>query len=360
LGTDERIGSVTIAENATQALRTLADSSVDVVFSDIKMPGLSGLDLARAAAERRPAPRIVFVTAYDIHAVDAFELAATDYLMKPVRPQRLREAVRRVIEESEAAAVNEPDESIPVELAGVTRFVQRSEVRYVEAQGDYARLHTDAGSHLVRVPLNTLEERWASAGFVRIHRSTLIQLDRVSEVRLDSGRCNVTVAGVELAVSRRHTRALRDLLREIDVGTLAHADHAVPNVDCATTGGGRAGLFPGPVPTRRRAPRGRRRHAGTREAGRRPAGREVDVGTLALERSTSARWHACTRRQHTETPKHRDARTPSRQPPPDDATTMQHQALPARDGAGSDDGPSRGAAAPSTATGQSDRTSQPV
>jgi DNA-binding LytR/AlgR family response regulator len=212
LGTDERIGSVTIAENATQALRTLADSSVDVVFSDIKMPGLSGLDLARAAAERRPAPRIVFVTAYDIHAVDAFELAATDYLMKPVRPQRLREAVRRVIEESEAAAVNEPDESIPVELAGVTRFVQRSEVRYVEAQGDYARLHTDAGSHLVRVPLNTLEERWASAGFVRIHRSTLIQLDRVSEVRLDSGRCNVTVAGVELAVSRRHTRALRELL----------------------------------------------------------------------------------------------------------------------------------------------------
>jgi DNA-binding LytR/AlgR family response regulator len=90
--------------------------------------------------------------------------------------------------------------------------VQRSEVRYVEAQGDYARLHTDAGSHLVRVPLNTLEERWASAGFVRIHRSTLIQLDRVSEVRLDSGRCNVTVAGVELAVSRRHTRALRELL----------------------------------------------------------------------------------------------------------------------------------------------------
>ena len=73
---------------------------------------------------------------------------------------------------------------IPVELAGVTRFVASSDVRYVEAQGDYARLHTAEGSHLVRIPLSVLEEKWADAGFVRIHRSYLVSLPLVTELRL--------------------------------------------------------------------------------------------------------------------------------------------------------------------------------
>jgi DNA-binding LytR/AlgR family response regulator len=104
------------------------------------------------------------------------------------------------------------DEVIPVELAGVTRFVQRSTVRYVEAQGDYARLHTGQNSHLVRIPLSTLEERWRDAGFTRIHRSTLVALAHVDEMRVDSGRCAVRVGDDWLPVSRRHTRELRDLL----------------------------------------------------------------------------------------------------------------------------------------------------
>jgi DNA-binding LytR/AlgR family response regulator len=90
--------------------------------------------------------------------------------------------------------------------------VQRSQVRYVEAQGDYARLHTDRGSHLIRVPLTTLEERWASAGFVRIHRSTLVALPHVDEIRVDGGRCSVRLGDRELQVSRRHTKDLRDRL----------------------------------------------------------------------------------------------------------------------------------------------------
>ena len=85
-------------------------------------------------------------------------------------------------------------------------------LRYAEAQGDYARLHTPTESHLVRIPLTTLEERWRDAGFVRIHRSLLVALAHVDEVRLGGGRCTVVVGGDELPVSRRHTRELRDLL----------------------------------------------------------------------------------------------------------------------------------------------------
>jgi len=152
----------------------------------------------------------VFVTAYADHAVDAFDLNAADYLLKPVREERLREAIRRVRENG--AAPPAPEDTIAVELGGVTRFVPRSEVRYIEAHGDYARLHTASGTHLVRIPLSSLEERWRDAGFARIHRSLLVSLAHVEEVRSGAGRCSVVVAGAELPVSRRAAPALRDLL----------------------------------------------------------------------------------------------------------------------------------------------------
>jgi DNA-binding LytR/AlgR family response regulator len=159
-------------------------------------------------------PKVVFVTAYDEHAVDAFELQATDYVMKPVRPARLAEAVRRIANDNGRSepGTRVDDEKIPVELAGVTRFVPRSEVRYVEAQGDYARLHTLDAAHLVRTPMVTLEERWAAAGFIRIHRSTLVALHYIDEVRSEDGHYAVRVAGRYLPVSRRHSRDLRERL----------------------------------------------------------------------------------------------------------------------------------------------------
>jgi DNA-binding LytR/AlgR family response regulator len=213
LGRDERIGRVVTAGGGPQALKVLEQEAVDVVFCDIAMPGLDGLDLARVLARFARRPQVVFVTAYDQHAVDAFELQATDYVMKPVRAERLTEAVRRVIESRDGGPEGAPDdETIAVELGGVTRFVQRTQVRYVEAQGDYARLHTASESHLVRIPLATLEERWGTAGFVRIHRSTLVALRHVDEVRSDAGRFTVRLGDDELVVSRRHTRELRDRL----------------------------------------------------------------------------------------------------------------------------------------------------
>lgn len=214
LSKDPRVGSIRKAASGAEALRALDAEPVDVIFSDIKMPGLDGLDLARVLARFSQRPQVVFVTAYDRHALDAFDLRATDYVMKPVRAERLAEAVRRVVE---AVSGSEPpakveDETIAVELGGITRFVQRSQVRYVEAHGDYARLHTANSSHLVRVPLTTLEERWAEAGFVRIHRSTLVALPHVDEIRVDGGRCAVRLGDRILQVSRRHTKELRDKL----------------------------------------------------------------------------------------------------------------------------------------------------
>ncbi|MGE9807296.1 MULTISPECIES: LytR/AlgR family response regulator transcription factor [unclassified Janibacter] len=218
---DDRIGTVLTASSGTDALRSLEHEPVDVVFSDINMPGLDGMELARIVARFAERPQIVFVTAYDEHAVDAFAVAATDYVMKPVRPDRLAEAVRRVVTGLAEAPAPAPapaaleDETIPVELGGVTRFVQRSQIRFARAQGDYARLHTRDGSHLVRIPLATLEERWASAGFVRIHRSTLVSTNHVEEVRSDHGRVTVVVEGQELQVSRRHARDLREQMLQL-------------------------------------------------------------------------------------------------------------------------------------------------
>ncbi|WP_340539204.1 LytR/AlgR family response regulator transcription factor [Nocardioides sp. GXZ039] len=220
LSGDPRVGEVLTCGSATDGLRVLRETDVDCVFLDVQMPGLTGLELAEVLGRFRTPPPIVFVTAHESHAVDAFELQAVDYVLKPVRAERLAEAVRRVsqsLDGEDRAATAVPDVQIPVERGGVTRFVGRSEVTHVEAQGDYARLHTATGSHLVRVPLSTLAEDWQAGGFVRIHRSMLVAIAHVREVRMDGGRCTVVVPGpgtseVELAVSRRNTRELRDVL----------------------------------------------------------------------------------------------------------------------------------------------------
>lgn len=215
LDQDDRVGRVLTAASGTAALAALEREHIDVVFSDISMPGLDGMQLARVIRRFTERPQVVFVTAHDTHAVDAFDLDAVDYIMKPVRPERIGEAVRRCLAASEREtppSAAEDDETIAVELGGVTRFVSRSEIRWVQAQGDYARLHTPTGSHLVRIPLATLEEQWADAGFVRIHRSTLVSTRHISEIHTDGGRCTVIVDDTELQVSRRHTRHLRGTL----------------------------------------------------------------------------------------------------------------------------------------------------
>ena len=214
LRADPRVGEVVTAGDAVSALRVLEGRSVDGVFLDIRMPGLDGLELARVLARFSAPPPVVFVTAYDDAAVDAFALHATDYLLKPLRADRLAEAVRRLAEagQPEPPEPGPDDDTIPVELGGVTRFVALADVRYVEASGDYARLHTGSGSHLVRIPMAALEERWARSGFVRVHRSYLVSTAHIGELRVEPGGAVVVVGGASLPVSRRHARELKDRL----------------------------------------------------------------------------------------------------------------------------------------------------
>jgi len=231
LQAEPRISTVLTAGNATEALSTLRGedhpesdgrlSHIDVVFLDIRMPGLDGLELARVLAMIPDPPVVVFVTAFEDRAIEAFDVGAVDYLQKPVSRERLANTLRRIFRTRTAPApvsdeVTGDEEVIPVELAGTTKLVPRSSVRWVEAQGDYARLHTPEGSHLVRIPLSQLEDRWSDAGFVRIHRSFLVALPLVTELRMSASGYVVRVGtgadAAELPVSRRHTRELKDRL----------------------------------------------------------------------------------------------------------------------------------------------------
>jgi DNA-binding LytR/AlgR family response regulator len=232
------VGSVARAGDAVSALRQIPGGRFDAVFLDITMPGMDGLELARVLAAMADPPEVVFVTAFDEHAVAAYRLGAVDYLLKPIAQDRLAEALARVRRVSSAGRPAEPAEPaadpgpeappaprvdelavVPVELGGRTRYLRRGDVRFVEAHGDYVRLHTVSGSHLVRIPLSRLEEHWAPHQFVRVHRSFLLALPSVVELRSDAGGGLLahTDAG-DVPVSRRHSRELREMLLDAAAG----------------------------------------------------------------------------------------------------------------------------------------------
>ena len=236
LDQDERIGRILTAGSGTDALRALENHKIDVIFSDINMPGLSGIELAGVLTNFANRPAVVFVTAHDDKAVAAFDVGAVDYLLKPIRQNRLDEAVRRV---ADGAATQRPTETpledqdpdvIPAELGGITQLVRRDTISWVEAEGDYARLHSTTGAHLVRIPLSTLETRWRDHGFQRIHRSYLVSLRMVTGLRTADGavlvrlRANGASPAVELPVSRRQARELRDRVVRDPMRNLKPAD----------------------------------------------------------------------------------------------------------------------------------------
>ena len=263
------IGEVVAVADATEALRAVRIGNFDAVFLDVRMPGLDGLELARVLQQFRSSPVVVFVTAYDAHAVDAFEIAAADYLLKPVRKERLSEAMRRVraavalrndresdrqltldaetaILDSRDVVAQKPllppfinpqaleppastllpspsipaspvtaveNEKLSVESGGRIRVIARRDILYVAASGDYVRLFLADSSVLYRSAISALEQRWAIVGFVRIHRGYLVNLRHVDEVRVEPGRgYMVAVGGRTLPVSRRLARSLKQRL----------------------------------------------------------------------------------------------------------------------------------------------------
>ncbi|MFF3064082.1 LytR/AlgR family response regulator transcription factor [Oerskovia sp. NPDC057915] len=239
---DPHVRSVHPVASGAEALRWLSEHPVHVAFLDIHMPGLTGLDLARALSRFSVRPAVVFVTADEARATEAFDVEAVDYVLKPVRRERLARAVERAVAVQAAASriaegapsrvaggtggaaardaersaapaqVTPTDETIAVTVGTTTRVVLRSAVRWVQAQGDYSRLVTDTDGYLVREPISDLEERWAAAGFLRVHRSYLVDRAAVTAVRLGGAHPVVVVAGQEVPVSRRMAPAVRDAL----------------------------------------------------------------------------------------------------------------------------------------------------
>lgn len=211
------VAEVRAAGDPLDALKLIQGGHFDVVFADIAMPGLSGIELGALLAKLTEPPLIVFVTGYDEHAADAFDLGAVDYVRKPVSADRLATAVRRVVKmlpSAEQAPQAAPDSlaALPVESEGRTRYVRRREVVFVEACRDVIKLHTYSGVHTVRMSLARLAEHWEEAGFVHTHRSYLVAVGAITELRSDPvGLMAHTELG-DVPVSRRYARAVRERL----------------------------------------------------------------------------------------------------------------------------------------------------
>ncbi len=214
------------AETVTEAIEFLNSSQFDVVFLDIKMPGISGLELAGILKKMAHPPAVVFVTAYSEHALKAFELEALDYLMKPVSEQRFLETAARLKrrfsiaerEQKEEKKYPETPERLFIEKEGGKRVpVLPEEIFFFEARDDYAMLHTIDQRFLISGSLKRLEERLARFGFFRVHRKYLVNLNKISEIiPLSRGVILLRMADMgksEILVSRRKAKLLRKVLK---------------------------------------------------------------------------------------------------------------------------------------------------
>lgn len=195
------------AATATEALAVLADRSIDVVLCDIDMPGMNGIDLTRHLASR-PGLHVVFVTAHDSYAVQAFDLDCVDYLLKPVEPGRLAASMARV--RRRIAATADRSAGFWVSQGAHRRRIAVETVIAFTAERDYVRLHAGGQAWLVRATLGAIEAG-LSSGFVRISRSAVVRRDAVSEIIARGDRAYEVrlERGPTLRASRAYAAAVR-------------------------------------------------------------------------------------------------------------------------------------------------------
>lgn len=214
----EAVEIVAECANGAEALRAVREHDPDVLFLDVRMPGIDGLAVVDELAGRAR-PRVIFTTAYSEYAVQAFGLDAVDYLLKPFDRRRFAQAIdraRRALASRPAAkpgAVRAPISRFLVASRDRMMFVDVTDIRWIEAEGKYVRLHTASGSYLLRQGINRIESSLDPRRFIRIHRSTLVNIRRIAEmfrgvgddfvVRLDDG--------TELAMSRRYRARIREM-----------------------------------------------------------------------------------------------------------------------------------------------------
>lgn len=207
----ELIGSVGDGE---AALAACAELKPDVLLLDIELPGPDGLGIARRLAALPAPPQVVFCTAYEAHALEAYELRAADYLLKPVRVERLREALKRAAALRGSAGA--PRAYLAARMGGELKRVALDEVIYLLADEKYVAVHHAGGVLLIEDSLKALEQAHPER-YARLHRNCLVPVERLLGLKtLADGRIVARLAGTEVApeVSRRNLPALRRLLRE--------------------------------------------------------------------------------------------------------------------------------------------------
>lgn len=226
--------------NGREAVKAIKEKKPDLVFLDIQMPGFDGFSVMRSLVGEAEIPLVIFVTAFDQYALDAFEAHALDYLLKPVEEERLKEAIDRVREamsqrlaieqnsrlvellenmdtppkEALTALLEKPteireeryDPQLRIKDRGHITIVNIEDVSYIDAAGDYMCIHVGEKTHILRETMKTMEKRLDPKIFQRVHRSTIVNLDKVKEVRPHSnGECFLTLeCGMELKVSRSY------------------------------------------------------------------------------------------------------------------------------------------------------------
>ncbi len=230
LARDPECAGVSEATNGAEAVARIRSERPDVVFLDVQMPELDGLGVVEAVGAGRM-PATVFVTAFDDHAIAAFEMNAVDYLLKPVTRERFDHALarvrtrlrdtgagddrRRIVDLLRTLAGTSPVERLAVKAAGRTVFVEVADVDWIGAAENYVELHVGRESHLLHVTLTTLERALDPARFLRIHRSTIVQVPRIVELLPGPhGEFEVVLRdGTRLRSGRTYADRVRALIR---------------------------------------------------------------------------------------------------------------------------------------------------
>jgi two-component system, LytTR family, response regulator len=219
------------AGDGLSAARLIEGERPDLVLLDIQMPEMDGFEVL-AAVDGEPVPYIIFVTAYDRYAIQAFEVGAIDYLLKPVAPDRFDQALDRARHQldrgagdladrlaralEQVAPARPPVERFLVKDQGRSRFVAAGEVEWIEAAGNYLKLHTPGGTHLVRATMKEIESRLDPARFARVHRTSIVNVDRIQylEPWSHGDQLMVMKSGERLMLSRRYRDRLPRTLQE--------------------------------------------------------------------------------------------------------------------------------------------------
>jgi two-component system LytT family response regulator len=218
------------ARDGEEAVTAIHDDSPDLVFLDVQMPQMSGFDVIEAVGSDRM-PLVVFVTAYDQHALKAFQVRALDYLLKPFDRERFKDALgraRKQLERDENGDLgrrllalvkdlrrDQPkSDRLVVKSGGRLFFLRTDEIDWVEAAGNYVRLHVGPGSHLLRETMNAIEGRLDPEKFFRIHRSRIVNMERIQELQpwLNGEYAVLLRTGTRLTLSRGYREKLQDRL----------------------------------------------------------------------------------------------------------------------------------------------------